>query len=379
MVESNLLPPRQRSRLLCWTVVFGLLVLTAVNLQTLQKAHRIDLFAKQQAWLDHTSSKMRAQDDGISSRVNVLYTVFCGRKDRLQLQEPYWTEMIQLGQINEIHLWDFIPRSSPNKMSDDRAYLLQVAEKYSFVTLMTPGKVPMTETLWFDRNNSLAHNVVENTNGTLLLNPPNIRGYSEYYKYYTDHPYDGVIIKADDDIVWINSTQIQPFAQYLWNHTDIFLLSASVVNQGLCAYYQQLHGAIPKHYLDFPKPRNGMGEMIANATQAFLLHKWFLQDPSRFFTPEPEFYDFGYTINVNFVAIRGKDFYVTWELIQHMLHNEQRYYDEGAITWDAIRFRQKRMGIFMPLVVAHATFSHQYIDQPELHDKIIALYTEWGK
>ena len=103
------------------------------------------------------------------------------------------------------------------------------------------------------------------------------RIYTEYYKYYTDNPYDGVIIKADDDIVWINTTQVKPFAEYIWNHRNIFLLSASVVNQGLCAHYQQKHGAIPKELMDLPLPGNGMGDLHDNFTHALMLHRYFLE------------------------------------------------------------------------------------------------------
>lgn len=41
-------------------------------------------------------------------------------------------------------------------------------------------------------------------------------------------------------------------------------MSASVVNQGLCAYYQQKHDAIPKSYETFPYARNGMGNLQTN-------------------------------------------------------------------------------------------------------------------
>lgn len=308
-----------------------------------------------------------------STRPKVLYTVFAGRRNRLLLQEPYWLEMYELGVIDEVHIWNF----TNNWRNSD--YIRHVANKYStFLSIKQPTSVPMEETFYFDKNNSFRDATRYDDKGRATFRYPARRGYSEYYKYYTDNPYDGVIIKADDDTVFVNSTMIPSFANYLWTHKEIFLLSASVVNQGLCAHYQQKHNAIPESYEIFPYARNGMGDLQTNATQAFRLHAYFLaseENRGRFFITEREFYEFNFTINVNFVAIRGEDMHVTWEMILKKLVVENRYYDEGAITWDAMRFAGKRMGIYMPMVAAHATYSHQLQKEME----ILSLWTEWAK
>lgn len=67
--------------------------------------------------------------------------------------------------------------------------------------------------------------------------------------------------------------------------------------------------------------------------------------------------------------------HVAWEMILKKLVVEKRYYDEGAITWDAIRWGRKQMGIYMPMVVAHATYSHQL----KMERKILSLWTEWAR
>jgi len=309
----------------------------------------------------------------------VLYTVFAGRKNRMILQEPYWEEMYRIGAIDEVHLWNFTHNNKGNETLVNQEYLRHLGKKYSsFLTIMQPSEVTMEETYWFDKNHSLKRALQNFGNGRAVFNWPAERWYTEYYKYYAENPFDGVIIKADDDIVWINSSMVRPFAEYIWDHKDIFLLSASVVNQGLCAHYQQKHGAIPTEFLDFPLPGNGMGELHNNATQALMLHKYFLESEEnrqKFFITEPEYYNFTYTINVNFFALRGEDFPKTFELIQEMLKEQNRYYDEGAITWDAIRKRNYTEGIYMPLVVAHATFG---VQRGELHD-IIAAYLDYAR
>jgi hypothetical protein len=306
------------------------------------------------------------------SSPNVLYTVFAGRKDRLLLQEPYWRELKRIGAIDEVHLWNYtdVPR--------DLEYIRHVEKKYSsFLKIMEPSSVPLPETLFFDHNNSLSYAKETFGRGRARLDWPGRRIYTEYYKYYSDNPYDGVIIKADDDIVWINSTQVRPFADYIWNHKEIFLLSASVVNQGLCAHYQQLYGAIPPDLIEFPIPGNGMGELHNNSTQALMLHRYFLESQEnrqKFFITDPVFIPFDFTINVNFVAIRGQDFPQTFDLIVEKLKKEKRYYDEGAITYNAI-LKGYKEGIYMPLVVSHATYGVQL----DVARQVLTAYHDYAK
>ncbi len=130
--------------------------------------------------------------------------------------------------------------------------------------------------------------------------------------------------------------------------------------------------------MHLPLPSNGMGELHSNSSGAFELHKYFVSSQlvrDRFFILDPDFYEIDYTINVNFIAFRGDQFNTTWDMIQQLLLKEHRYYDEGAITWYAKLWAKKRLGIFMPLVVAHASYSWQ----TKFADEILVLYAELAK
>jgi hypothetical protein len=72
--------------------------------------------------------------------------------------------------------------------------------------------------------------------------------------------------------------------------------------------------------MDLPMP--GMGDLHNDAKNALKLHLYFLKHATKFFIPQPEYYAFDYTINVNFVAIRGRDFYKMFQLIQEKLVEE---------------------------------------------------------
>jgi hypothetical protein len=76
------------------------------------------------------------------------------------LQEPYWAEMHRLGQIDQVHLWNY---TLNNRFTmENLQYLRHVERKYPFVTIMEPSLVEMPETLWFDLNHSLKDDVIAN-------------------------------------------------------------------------------------------------------------------------------------------------------------------------------------------------------------------------
>jgi hypothetical protein len=54
-----------------------------------------------------TSTLQNNKKNAMKKSPRVLYTVFAGRKNRMLLQEPYWAEMHQLGQIDQVHLWNY--------------------------------------------------------------------------------------------------------------------------------------------------------------------------------------------------------------------------------------------------------------------------------
>jgi hypothetical protein len=90
----------------------------------------------------------------------VLYTIFAGRKNRMLLQEPYWAEMHRMGQIDQVHLWNYTLNN--RFTTENLQYLRHVERKYPFVTIMEPSLVEMPETLWFDLNHSLKDDVIAN-------------------------------------------------------------------------------------------------------------------------------------------------------------------------------------------------------------------------
>ena len=85
--------------------------------------------------------------------------------------------------------------------------------------------------------------------------------FSAVYEYYarTLAP-DDVLLKVDDDIVWVDTPRFASFLDYRRRHADdVFVLAPNVVNNGVNAYFQhRLGGCIPDgllvhHRLPFDK------------------------------------------------------------------------------------------------------------------------------
>ena len=61
-------------------------------------------------------------------------------------------------------------------------------------------------------------------------------------------------------------------------------------------------------------------------------------------------------------------------MILERLDREKGYYDEGAITWDAIK-KGYEEGTYMPLVVSHATYGVQ----AKVARKVLSAYVDYAK
>ena len=65
------------------------------------------------------------------------------------------------------------------------------------------------------------------------------KSWENYYNHYTDYKYvNDIIIKCDDDIVFIDLNKLPKYLDFIKNN-DYDLVFANTINNGVCAYYQQ--------------------------------------------------------------------------------------------------------------------------------------------
>jgi hypothetical protein len=81
-----------------------------------------------------------------------------------------------------------------------------------------------------------------------LMHVNNKNAWAEYYQYYNRERYPNptdVIIKCDDDIVYIDVDTFGRHMEFRRAHPEFLLVFPGIVNNDKCAFYQQQAGLIP--------------------------------------------------------------------------------------------------------------------------------------
>ena len=174
------------------------------------------------------------------------------------------------------------------------------------------------------------------------------------YHYYVEHAddyADSVFLKCDDDIVYFNVDRLPDFIRFRRDNPDYFIVSASVVNNGVCAYEQQRRGMIPESLIKLEMPPNGIrGSLWESGSAAEKVHSWFLADPAHFDAQGPDVFIAPARLSINFIAWLGAD----------LAHFDTRLADDEHDLSIAIpMFLGRQTAVYMPFVASHLSFRQQ--------------------
>lgn len=252
----------------------------------------------------------------------IIYTIFCGRKKYLEIQIKYIKKIIFLGLIQEVHLWAF----TTNHI--DLEYLKEL--------------------------NAIDENIYK------IFYPPNPekRIWYYYYNYYYQNAKDNdIIIKADDDIVYIDITMFKEFIKSI--NTDA-LYFPNIINNDVCAYYQTKYGIHNLFTYDVSLEINKIGVQhpltlwYTDLSKAIDIHTLFLTNQNKFKLNEENLISYGNRISINFFAIRGtaiKKYY------KNMPLNTSE--DESYFAYMPIIFEKHKINLNMNVV--HFQFGPQNV------------------
>jgi len=265
--------------------------------------------------------------------MRVIATTFAGRRDRMSLLVDYVVAAIDAGIVTEYHVWDYA------RTGEDRRWLRDLPSRHPAIRLLVPA----------------THHA----------------RYRAYYRHYRREDHDGsVFLKLDDDIVFLALDRLAAFVDFRVAHPEYFLLSASVVNNGVCAYFQQQRGVIPSSFMELPYPERGYcGRLWARADLAERLHDFFLDDPGRFdldgvdIAPD--------RLSINCVSYLGSDVGALIDVGDD---------DEQDLSVTIPRRLQRQNAIFQPMVASHLSFFSQEpgMDVARLLDRYRALARHVG-
>jgi hypothetical protein len=239
----------------------------------------------------------------------VIFTCFAGRERYLKALVPY----IERLNVDEVHMWDY------TRNEKDAEYLRKACSKFQIFTVA-------------DKSN-----------------------YGEYYKYYTKERYPDpltVIVKCDDDIVFIDTSAFDEFIKARRLATDAILMSPAVVNNPVCGVIMGQRDILP----GFSRSDFGMDAVCANK-----IHKHFLKNPKRFISECHRTDRFSelpskaqYRFNINFIAVLAKDL--------SLFQNEEIVTDdEQFLGVTAPLLYQRNILLDLHFVVCHMAFTSQRV------------------
>ena len=192
--------------------------------------------------------------------------------------------------------------------------------------------------------------------------------YLPYYEYYAQNvSKNDVILKVDDDIIWINISEFKCFVKFIFKSSDTFLVSANIVNNGVIAHLQQKLGVIPSSVGYFEYPKGGKdGSLKSSPTKTYKIHQYFVTHKSEFY--REEVIQFKERLSINFFGFIGKHAKKMSEMVE-----KNQPSDEHAITTLANKWATEV--IYMRFVVAHVTYWYQNLKDKKLGSKILKLYS----
>lgn len=201
-------------------------------------------------------------------------------------------------------------------------------------------------------------------------------GFSLAYAHYASNLYaDNLFLKLDDDIVYCDIEMLDDFFAEIARTRGGNIVSANVINNGVCAHYQAKHGYFPGLPLEFEYPLQGIcGSLWESAPMCATLHDYFvdhlpqikdkaLSGPKLFELPPLD------RFSINFVGFK----HVLFVYMQAAYFAAQPSMDdEHLMTRVVPKLFNVEKSIFAPLLVSHLSFwkQHETLDV----EKVLARY-----
>ena len=185
--------------------------------------------------------------------------------------------------------------------------------------------------------------------------------YAKKLKDFSDH----LFLKCDDDIVFMDLTKLSDFINFRRENPNYLVISANVVNNVACAYWQQASGSLPMELGVFEYPPDYGGSLWQDPNRANSLHDFFLQKEDKSLPLGERIVETKGRLSINFISWLGRD-------LRHLAI--RRLSDERALTIELPAFLSRPIGIFSDFMVSHLSFGPQ---EKGLHvDRLLAGYRD---
>jgi len=212
----------------------------------------------------------------------VIWTCFAGRHRCLQVLLRYVTHLMERGLVAECHLWNY------TRAPEDETWL---------------------KSLYNTKSRGVQRRPRPNIQ---LMEVHNKNSWREYYQHYTKERYPNhIIIKCDDDIVYLDVERFEAFLEHRRALPNHLLLFPSIVNNGVCAFYQQLSGLLPTDQIGVLPFETTYGRLWSDGALAQQVHEYFIGHEAEWRAKTAALtvreVPFANRISINFFAILSKD------------------------------------------------------------------------
>ena len=182
------------------------------------------------------------------------------------------------------------------------------------------------------------------------------KSWKNYYNYYNDKKFENdIIMKCDDDIVFIDLYKLPKFIDFIKNN-EYDLVFANTINNSVSAYFQQnKYNLIPKELMDLEYPEmtpDKYGSLWESGEKAEILHNYFINNYNNFLNYEynNEIIPIYTRFSINFFGYKGKN----WHKIIDCYTD-----DEELLTRYYVKNKQFKNILYTDFYVAHLSFYKQ--------------------
>jgi hypothetical protein len=260
----------------------------------------------------------------------VKFCVFLGREQNMKILHSY----IELGLNNDIldeyHMFDF------SRNINDHNFIFLEYNRLSNIYI----------------NKIFLHNYEENN---IYLSKNTKTDWSPFYKTISSISKDNdIIIKCDDDILFIDIFQLKDAINDRYNDKESFLIHCNCINNGVCAYYQsELFPNVKEKLKIFPIG-GILGILFEKPEVALALHIQFTNDLLSSFDNINNYIIKDQCINtrisINFILINGAD-------VKYL--NNVSYHDEYELSSLIPETLCRYNKIYGNCITSHLSYSYQ--------------------
>lgn len=244
-------------------------------------------------------------------------TCFAGRRRYLEILVKYVDKLIAKGLVDEFHIWDY------TRDSEDAVWIRKNCQRFKIFDVQD-------KSIW-----------------------------KEYYTHYAKIKYpnpDTVLIKSDDDIMFIDIDQFQSYIDKRRANPNNLLAFASIVNNKVPCLMQQSFGQWPEMQFDELDNLMYSGEICARLHNYFIKNHDIFLKISRNLTQRKCVVqrDLHSLVNINFFAILAKDLHIFENCyendecdLSHFLPvfiNKFNYIDPGFVVCHMGFTKQRELG-----------------------------------